>query len=247
MVDADVLAIKCTEATKRVCTLCAPLRYAIQFANGHSRITDAEWQHLGSVASFMAFVQLGGNPDLPEQFDWLSDKYLRLCANLLQGYTLGRNSDSYDQMRRDRSRRPGALVQELRWTAWTVPSSRTAYTDETGLFRFGKETRSGKSQNDCYYDFCEQADRVEIAEEVALELTRVLRPQEAVWLIRRYRDGETTAALAEELIKKNAKYQTDGGLLRAIRYIDVVVHRAKKKARAKLAPMWRAIAEEVAL
>lgn len=198
-------------------------------------LTDAEWQQHGRVAAFLAFVQLGGLVEDHHEFDWSSAEFMRRGLSVLQQLTLGSQSDVYDQVLRSRHRLGGCQVEELSWDSWNSASS----ADLAGHRGF-EEAATGDGLH-----LQEPRERPEIGDTLIVALTKVLRPQEVVWLIRRYRDGISTSVLASELVSKTPKYQTADGYARAVRCIDVAVHRAKHKARTLLSGEWRALAQEV--
>lgn len=238
---APTLYERCAHLAERVCTRGAPIR---RLANNRldQPMSDDQWRHHGQTAAFFAFIDAGGNADLPDSVNWHSQALFARALKLLQIYALGSQSDVYDRIIRERPRRAGGTVAELMWDAWHDASTTVESKQSDGAPRV-KHTAAHQAQR--YYDFWSRQDRPQIDDSFAMALTKLLRPQEAVWLIRRYRDGVPTAELARELCEKDARYQTPDGVSRAVRYIDVVVHRAKKRCREALAD-WQTVAQEVA-
>lgn len=246
--DADkTLATLCAQHGDRVCSYGNMIRRTAA-ARYDYRTTDTEWRHLGQVAVFEAFLELGGDCDSPERFDWASASLVRKAVSLLQKMCIGSHSDIYDYILRGRVRLAGAHNEELQWDSWRDATVTDAAGDRdlvNGQADLGLHAQA-QTGSQRYYDFDSRAHRAPINEEIVFQLTSLLRPQEAVWLIRRYRDGEPTAAIARELVEKEPRYQAADGFTRASRYVDVVVHRAKKKARSLLEPQWGQLAQEVA-
>jgi hypothetical protein len=83
-------------------------------------------------------------------------------------------------------------------------------------------------------------------EQLIGDLSKVLNHNEVTWLVGKYCDRRSTAELAKDLIAKDPRYQTEDGLVRAVRKIDTAIHRAKRKARQSLDPRWQFLAQEVA-
>jgi hypothetical protein len=244
-----LLVERCQTLGAKLCRYSARVQ---QQANAlrEAPFTDEEWQHCGRLAAFLAFMDIGGSAAAPDDTDWSAQELFRRALTHLQQLTLGAHSDVYDRLMRARVRRTGSQVSELQWDAW-----RTASMDDIRQSEAGGESSMQEADGlalyprdaaEQYYDFTRAQHSDVPMDALILELTRVLRPQEAVWLIRRYRDGETTAAMAKEFVAKDARYQTANGMTRAMRYIDVAIHRAKKKAQRLLASHWHEMAMEVA-
>lgn len=234
----DILAERCSSLGKQICHRGGSVR---KMANGRRLekcMSEAEWQQHGCAAAFLAFIEMGGVADDPDSVDWASTKLFATALRLLQIYALGSESDVYDRIIRERSRRSGNGVTELMWDMWRSAGG----ADEVAPVARAR----WRVTPERYYEFWDGINRPTLDDSFAAELTKILRPQEAVWLIRRYRDGVSTAELARELILKDEKYQTADGFTRATRYIDVAIHRAKKKCRAKLSANWAALAQDVA-
>lgn len=243
--DEQSLAGRCREIGETVCRLGGFVRRQLN-QQLEEPITDSDWAQHGRVAVFLAFLAANGDGDQPDDFDWYSKSFVSKALSVLQQTALGSDSDVYDRIMRSRHRRSARSVDELRWDSWT-----SASLDDLSGHRAFEELAQCEEFNpslahERYQDFESQAARPLIDDSLVEELTTKLKPQEAVWLIRRYRDGVPTAVLAEELCRKNVKYQTADGLTRAIRCIDVAVHRARAKARTFLADRWQRLAVEVA-
>lgn len=245
----ELLAQHCRTLGVRVCNFSGIVQRQVNTWQD-TPIAQEDWHHFGQVAAFYAFTDLGGSPDNPAAFDWNSKELFRRALSHLQQLTLGTQSELYDQVKRRRLRLTGSQVEELRWDAWDMvcmedlrqveASAEHTTQAADGLALYPRHT--GQQ----YFDFERKQDSDVPVDALILELTSQLKPQEAVWLIRRYRDGESTATLAREFMQKDARYQTADGFTRAVRYIDVAIHRAKKKAQKLLAPRWHQLALEVA-
>jgi hypothetical protein len=244
----DALEVHCTGVARRLCQYCASVRYVAN-VRYDAHISEDMWLHYGRTAAFMAFVRCGGSSQTPTQFDWESADYFRCAVSQMQKLALGSESEVYDQVVRDRTRRDGRSVAEVSWDAWTFASlqdigsrqGENASSDVTG-----RTTQYSEHANVFEDLFVSYLDRAMIVDDLVLELTRILKPQEVVWLIRKYRDNVPSLELARDFQNKDARYQTSDGLVRARRYIDVTIHRAKKKARATLTARWKQLAEEAA-
>lgn len=243
-----LLAQRCRTLGLRVCNFSGMIHRSVNSISD-AAMSIEEWHHLGQVAAFLAFAEAGGTPESPDCVDWDSKDLFRRAVSHLQQIAMGSQSDIYDRIKRTRVRLTGSQVAEVQWDAWREASMedlrRSDLQHAQGLQdAIGLELYPC-TETDRYYDFMQRLDNEVPEDALILELTSHLRPQEAVWLIRRYRDGETTATLAREFVQKEARYQTADGFTRAVRYIDVAIHRAKKKAQRLLASHWRQLAVEV--
>lgn len=242
-VTEQTLADKCRAAGDALCKLGS---FVFRQVNQQldDPLTADDWAQHGRVAAFLAFIQMGGDGDRPDDFDWTSKDFTRRALSVLQQLTLGSQSDVYDRIMRARSRRTVCQVDELAWDTWQHVSA----DDFSGHRSFedvcAKDDNRATDKSKRYVQ--EAVARPILDDTLVTELTKNLNPQEAVWLIRRYRDGIPTAVLAEELVKKSPKYQTEDGFTRAVRCIDVAVYRARGKARKILGDHWQRLAQEVA-
>lgn len=239
------LAERCRSVAETVCHLGGFVRRQLN-KQLEEPISDTDWKQHGRVAVFLAFLNLDGNPDQPAAFDWQAKTFVSKALSILQQVTIGSESDVYDRIVRGRQRRSAKGVEELRWDAW-----QSASLDDLAGHRAVEEfaptiETHAAHMVERHQEFEQGQARPQVGDQLVKELTRYLKPQEAVWLIRRYRDGVPTAVLAEELCRKNSKYQTPDGKTRAVRCIDVAVHRARAKARNALSPQWHRLAVEVA-
>jgi len=238
------LADRCQTVGDAVCRLGGFVRRQLN-RQLETPITDADWEQHGRVAAFLAFLAQDGNPDRPDNFNWTAKTFTAKALSILQQITLGSESDVYDRIIRGRGRLSVRSVDELRWDAWGIASLDDLPGHRALEDVLQNEDERLSSAHERYQWFERQVTRPLLDDTLVEELTRQLKPQEAVWLIRRYRDGVPTAVLAEELCQKNSKYQTPDGQLRAVRCIDVAVHRARAKARAVLSSRWGHLAAEV--
>jgi hypothetical protein len=228
-----------------VCRLGGFIRRLINQQNAEP-IPDVEWEQHGRVAVFFAFVALGGDVDSPETFNWKARPLIGKSLSLLQQLTLGSQSDLYDKVLRTRARLIAHPVDEMCWDAW-----QTVCAEELReLSHHGARWHTGKGipfvARDRHQEFLRKTERKAVSEALIADLQATLKPQEAVWLVRRYRDGVPTSVLAKEMVANNEHYQTPDGLLRAIRCIDVAVHRARHKAQRLLPSKWAHLATEMA-
>jgi len=239
VIDADTrLTEQCLALGSRACGFSGFIQRQANMQLERSMTTE-QWKHYGAVAAFLAFAELGGSVEDPESFDWSSKDLFRRAVSHLQTITLGSQSDVYDRIMRRRTRLTGSQVQELQWDAWTFASLEDVQRVASDV--------AHRQTPDCLPLHPKTSQDSAVNEDALVwELTQHLRPQEVVWLIRRYRDGETTATLAREFIQKDTRYQTADGHTRAVRYIDVSIHRAKKKAQRLLSRRWQYLALEVA-
>jgi hypothetical protein len=236
------LADRCRSVGEVVCHLGGFVRRQLN-KKLEEPISDTDWQQHGRVAVFLAFLNLDGNPDRPDGFDWYAKSFVAKALSILQQITIGSESDVYDRIVRCRQRRSARNVDELRWDCW-ASASLDDIAGHRAVEDFSLDLMAPTSLEQMY-EFERAAARPQVDDALVQELTKNLKPQEAVWLIRRYRDGVPTAILAEELCRKNVKYQTPDGQVRAIRCIDVAVHRARAKARKFLNSRWQQLAAEV--
>lgn len=205
----------------------------------NNMISDAEWHQHGLAAAYLAFVECGGDPDAPDTFNWDNPQLLPITLKHLRAAILGQGSDFIDIHQRNQARKTGACNDSLAWDAWRAGVEQSPK---------GKHTDSPAPITGEYYahDAFDQAPREYTAESLMWALAKVLKPQEVFWLIRRYRDNVPQDALAKELCERDQRYQDDTGHARAINYINVTIHRAKKRAQRALGSKWQALALEVA-
>jgi hypothetical protein len=238
---SDTLDAQLIALGKTLCQYGTPLVRRVRAARWNA-MPEWEWQHHGRAAAYLAFIDLGGDPDQPDAFGWNNPQLLKRGLSYLQDATLGGESEFYDERVRGRNRKSGSLNAELCWDAWL-----SATPDDTGAAVDAPAARSAWSQwtpsVEAEVSFEDAMDRAVVEEQFEWAILRVLPPQEAVWLIRRFRDGVATKTLAEELVAKEPRYAGPNGLARATNYIDVTVHRAKAKAKKLLGADWSAFVE----
>lgn len=199
-----------------------------------------DWHQHSLVAAYLAFIELGGAPDVPDQFDWKHPRLLPLTLKHLRVATIGGASDFIDVHQRNQSRKSGACNDAVCWDAWRAGVESVA--------KVRSATKKPAPITGEYYanDGFERVPNEYSGESLLWALAKVLKPQEVVWLVRRYRDGVHQDVLARELCAKDARYQDPTGYDRAINYINVTIHRAKKRARSALGTKWEALAMEAA-
>lgn len=200
-------------------------------------------QHLALTAAFEGFLELGGNPETPDTFDWDGSTTALEKRGLLwlKRETLGRNSEFGDVATRLSPRKTGAFVEAYRWTAWQYaafeqPGRRSAVTAFSGgVVRL--EYPQPLPQDTAF----ETPD----LSTFLTDLAAVLDTQSFQWLVERFRDGVTQNEQIARLVAETPSYQTEGGWKRAENYVNKKVSRARKRAAAVLGDRWATVAREV--
>jgi hypothetical protein len=199
----------------------------------------AEYRHHVAASAVLAYVDLGGDCDAPDAFDWDAAREALLSRTMahLRATIVGKASDFRDVQNRCTPRREVALDPAAQWTQWRVGGE-----DRRALRRrslLGGNLRGGDAAAD-------EALAEEALADLPAALAGVLSPTEWTWVVERYRDGVPQTAQIAALVARDPRYQGEGGAARAENRINVAVHRAKRKARERLGARWAALAAEVA-
>lgn len=200
-------------------------------------LTPDEVQHLSLTAAFEAYLELGGDPERPTEFDFAGRAQELEKAGLrwLKRETVGRNTEFGDITTRLSSRKMTAFVESYRWSAWAYATT---------------EARSSepKAERPLEYAAPVEQERAMMASQIHAfsdDLKAVLDPQSYQWLIERFRDDVTQTEQIDRFIAANPSYQDATGRLRAENYINQKVSRARRRAAAMLADKWATTAREV--
>lgn len=201
-------------------------------------LTKDDVQHFVLSAAFEAFLDLGGNPDAPEAFDWAANELTLEKRGLrwLRKEVVGRKSEFGEVTARLKNRKNSAFVDCYRWTAWTYEnfnSSRAIAHNTVGF----------------EYTVPSDADKALQEEEVGMfvdDLKKTLNEREFQWLIERYVEGLPQSVQIDRLVSENPEYQTADGRKRAEGFLNVAIWRARERAKAVLGDKWREIAKDVA-
>ena len=205
----------------------------------NNMLDDDEWQQHALVAAYLAFAESGGDPDRWNEFDWEQQSLLQCTLKHLRAAILGSASEFIDIHQRNAVRKSGACNAALCWDAWKSGVEKSP----SAKHKAEPQPMAGEYWANDAFD----AGPSEYTTEGLLwALANVLKPQEVVWLVRRYRDNVQQDTLAKELCAKDARYQDETGYDRAINYINVTIHRAKKRAQRTLGTKWQALALEAA-
>jgi hypothetical protein len=205
-------------------------------------MTHQDIDHLTFCAAFEAFLELGGNPEAPEAFDWNNQtKDLEKRGLLwLRRETIGRKTEFGEIATRVAPRKNSAFIEGYRWSAWTHQEPQ--YADH-------HDTRHGPQAVLEYVQFPEQERnmREEEVSKFEADLRLVVTDAQALqWLLERFRDGISQNDQIERFVAQNPSYQGPGGRLRAEGYISKKISRARQRASTLLASKWKDLAHEVA-
>jgi hypothetical protein len=209
---------------------------------GHM-MTHQDIDHLTFSAAFEAFLELGGNPDKPEEFDWNGrTKDLEKRGLLwLRRETIGRKTEFGEIATRVATRLNSAFVEGYRWSAWSYQPSG------------GESTGTGKGHGRASaLEYVAPIPQETMLIEQELEgfesdLRGVIEDEQALkWVLERFRDGVSQNEQIERFVEVNPKYQGPGGRQRAEAYIHKKISRARQRASILLEEKWHDLAREVA-
>lgn len=205
-------------------------------------LTAEDVDHLCRMAVFEAFLQLGGQVDAPEAFDFTAHTVAleRLGLRALRHATLGAKSEYGAAGRRLSLRKDGAMVSALRWDAWTHLG---IVGDEHHVGTDARRVTAAVSEEYVAPNPVEADILAERISTFASALEQVVSPTAFRWLIERYRDGVTIRTQAERLMAERPEYA--GDFQRAANYIDQTISRARRKAAVALGAEWGALAADV--
>lgn len=208
---------------------------------GHM-MTHQDVDHLALSAAFEAFLELGGDPNNPQAFNWnANSKALEKRGLLwLRRETIGRKTEFGDISTRVAARLNSAFVEGYRWSAWTYQSVNDKnFTGE-----------KHKGYNPLEYVAYTDQETTMIAHDVEKfvdDLKFAVEDEQALtWLLERFRDGVNQNEQIDRLVAQTPKYQGPGGRAKAEAYIHKKISRARQRAAALLAPKWQDLAREVA-
>lgn len=203
---------------------------------------EKSYRALSESAAFFAFVDLGGDSAVPEQFPWSERRreLVRAATLRLQRDLRGRHSECGDVMRRLKPRLDRRGIEGDAWTAWKnisdTPVGPTTVNAPNAAF-FGASEAPEQEQR------LHEKELMGIGE----ALRAVLTPTEHRVLTERYLEGVTQYEQIDRLIASDVRYQGPGGYARAENYLNVIASRARKKARERLGSEWKAITEGIAV
>lgn len=200
-------------------------------------LTKEDVQHFVLSAAFEAFLDLGGNPDQPNDFDWPGNTLALEKRGLrwLRREVVGRQSEFGEVTARLKNRKNTAFVDCYRWTAWTYEnfnSSRAVTHNSVGF----------------EYTTVSDAERSLQEEEVGsfiTDLKGALDEREFRWLIERYIEGVPQSVQIDRVVAENPEYQLPNGRKRAEGFLNVAIWRARERAKAVLGAKWREVAQDV--
>lgn len=211
----------------------------------HEMLSRNDLTHLSMLAAFHAFIDLGGDPEHPDDFDWSAKRGELETTGLawLRKDTIGRGSDFSDITKRFASRLSAAFVDTYRWSAWKFLSP--------GLKPEGQGSSSHSVSKRFALEYLEPSEaECELqAEEVHSfvdALREVTDPQTFQWLVERHRDGVSQETQVDQFIAEHPEYAGETGRVRARNYIDQRISRARRKAADRLDPSWARLAQDVA-
>jgi hypothetical protein len=244
----------------RMFTLARPiLKSARKFAGPSLSMMDARIEILASL--FLTYIHLGGNPDLPDAFDWerQTKRLLWLSRIDLGRFLEGPGSDRYDSRRRGAVRR--GTTTSIRWDAWTetawMPGPSRRDLNEGELLK-GEDVTGRASPAGMRETPQETAYHRRVLESLPGALEAILPPADYQLLSEHYLHGKSQAEMAgvegvavggqhtptnrspkgrEKRVLKRKRPETA---------INVALHRARRKARYGLGVFWCHLSHEVA-
>lgn len=81
-------------------------------------------------------------------------------------------------------------------------------------------------------------------DEIETDLRGILSPAEHAVVVAHYLDGKPQRDIAREMAARDSRYRDAGGLKRAETRVNVLLHRARQRARARLSQKWLVRAQE---
>lgn len=237
------------QAAARVGRICFRLHSVARRAT--KMLSRHEWQHLCLTAVYLAYAQRGGTPEDMETFAWDNEQFLAEAAAILRVYVTGQASDFVDIHRRNSVRHNGAVNAEVCWDAWRSSGDQEAgdaFLQYRGWSRDdGSPIEAVASE---YYnaedELLETIESRDLLDELFADLARILSPRDVRFLKQRYLDGLDQYEIAAQVIREQPEYQTPDGMRRAVRMVNVAVHRARRRARTLLPPKYAALVSEAA-
>lgn len=158
----------------------------------------------------------------------------------------GRKSNFFDwRMRRGHRRDVGR-----RWSSWQT-TIYTRATDESMRRSFScwdhrKRLRCLPQDIQQVVIAQERAVQSEFREELETALRQVLTPVEHAVMAAHYLDGKPQREIARDMAEADGRYKGRKGLVRAETRVNVLLHRARARARKRLPAEWALRAADVA-
>lgn len=114
------LAERCRDVATKVRNNAAELARRTYHHRQQVEIDLEEYIVLSESASFLAFVELGGDVDRPDDFDWAAqaDVMVTKATAHVRRDLQEKGSDSHDVHQRNKFRQDGSLNEMSRWDAW---------------------------------------------------------------------------------------------------------------------------------
>jgi len=214
-----------------------------EYANGRlTGIPLVEADELRAICDssvYIAFAELGGDPDTPELFDaaTFGPELVKKAAASAYDIVRGAGSSYRDWSQRWRNRATGRVNDCFKWSAWT---------------------NAGDSEDDtCHWHnyMIDCSDDPFLPKSVAQSwdkesliaaLKAILSPKDANALIEHYLNEKPVEQMAREELAAMGAVDPDADLLRRTRMtIHQWICRARTRAAKKLGKAWAARAEEI--
>lgn len=208
-------------------------------------LSQEDVRHYALSAAFDAFIELGGDPNQPNDFAWddadCAEALVKTGLTCMRRELIGRKTEFGDVATRLTQRKDGAFVDRYQWTAWET-------TFPVPERRKGRGTIAAMEMSE-YMVATEQERRLEEQELFTFEddLRQALADDEEAfqWLVERHRDGVPQDEQIDRFVAQHPAYQGTGGRRRAENYINQRISRARKKAARRLRRKWEVFALEV--
>jgi hypothetical protein len=205
-------------------------------SHGNTKYNDLakteDVHHLILSALFEAYLELGGDADRPDLFEWEKNRGALVHAGVrwLRRELLGRSSQAYLMHRNLKVRKDAHMLDEYRWNAWdNIADVSHRHSARVSTYLAPPEAEK------VLFD--------ESVEPFAGELARVLSPTAYRLIVERYRDGIPVSEQVKWVQQAFPKYE--GDFKRTSNFIDKTISRARKKAATALKNHWAVVAREV--
>lgn len=210
------------------------------YTNLGDSVDPVEFQHTSESSAFLAFTALGGDPDRPDDFDWVAGLPALVAATIrnIEVELAGPHSRYWDFRARMRRRSERAVIKDYRWTQW----------DSAGGIAPDEGFGSGTVFEWCYQNTPQELDYHQIEmDALHAALDDVLTPQEVHLLVEHYMYGRSYRDLADDMLAANDLLRHDPrGHVKAMNRIASALHRARLRAADRLGVRWFRLLEDAA-
>jgi DNA-directed RNA polymerase specialized sigma24 family protein len=222
---------------------------AVYHSNGEA-VDKAEFITYSETAAYLAFIELGGQPECPESFEWQGRRteLLRATQRELRKILKGADQGFDDARLRSRHRPDRASVQEFQWSSW----ARLPHTKGIDRIHHGRRSIEDDTGRE-YVAVAPSCDTSTISHELDVALQQLsavmaeeLSESELALLTEHYFEGRSQCELARELAATSPLYAgKPDGEARAYNAVMVKTHRARRKLKTILGEPWRQLQGEL--